>query len=232
MTLASGLHPGGRPPKRRRKGSWAARRGGRMTPGCLVCTVTTDLKPGGRSSVTWIEAAARQPTLPFRSTAFKPPGGAPMAGKPQANNKSTSKKPALAKKPSISKKDATEQVKKAQKRADKYKDNPEAAEKLLKDAQAKAKKHKGPITERLDELMTLIRLVRAYFNGQYRDLPWETIALALGAVIYFVSPIDLIPDVIPVAGYIDDAAVIGLVIASLANDLENFREWESTRKAA
>jgi uncharacterized membrane protein YkvA (DUF1232 family) len=155
-----------------------------------------------------------------------------MAGKPQAKNKSASKKPGVAKKRSVSKNEAIEQVKKAQKRADKYKDNPEAAEKLLKDAQAKAKKHKGPITERLDELMTLIRLVRAYFNGQYRDVPWETIAVALGAVVYFVSPIDLIPDVIPVAGYIDDAAVVAVVIASLGNDLENFRGWESARKAA
>lgn len=155
-----------------------------------------------------------------------------MAGKPQGKNKSASKKPALAKKRTVSKKDAMEQLKKAQKRADKYKDNPEAADKLLTDAQAKAKKHKGPITERLDDLATLIRLVRAYFNGQYRDVPWETIGVALGAVIYFVSPVDLIPDVIPVAGYVDDAAVIGVVIVSLANDLENFREWESTCKAA
>ena len=149
-----------------------------------------------------------------------------MAGKPQSKDEST------AKKRSVSKKDAMEQAKKARKRADKYKDNPEAANRLLEDAQEKARKHKGPITERLDDLATLIRLVRAYFNGQYREVPWETIALALGAVIYFVSPIDLIPDVIPVGGYVDDAAVIGLVIASLANDLENFRAWESTPKAA
>ena len=155
-----------------------------------------------------------------------------MAGKPQAKNKSASKKPALARTRSVSKKDAMEQVKKAQKRADKYKDNPEAADKLLEDAQEKARRHKGPISERLEDLGTLIRLVRAYFNGQYREVPWETIAVALGAVIYFVSPVDLIPDVIPVAGYVDDAAVVGVVIVSLSNDLENFREWESTRKAA
>ena len=155
-----------------------------------------------------------------------------MAGKPQAKNKSTSKKPAVAMKRSVSKQEAVEQVTKARKRAYKYKDDPEATEKLLKDAQAKANKHNGPITERLDELMTFIRLIRAYFNGQYRDVPWETIAVALAAVIYFVSPIDLIPDVIPVAGYVDDAAVVGVVIASLTNDLEHFREWESTRRAA
>ncbi len=80
--------------------------------------------------------------------------------------------------------------------------------------------------------MTLIRLVRAYVKGEYRDLPWETIALAIGALIYFLSPIDLIPDVIPIAGYMDDAAVIGFVVASIHTDLNNFRDWETGKKAA
>jgi len=155
-----------------------------------------------------------------------------MAGKPQTKNKSVSKKPAVATQPSVSKKTAMEQVTKATKRADKYKNNREAAETLLADAQEKAAKHKGPITEVLDDLGTLIRLVRAHFNGQYPDMPWETVAVALGGVIYFLSPIDLIPDVIPIAGFVDDAAVIAVVIASLAKALEDFREWESTREAA
>ena len=75
--------------------------------------------------------------------------------------------------------------------------------------------------------MTLVRLVRAYVKGEYRDVPWETIALAIGALIYFISPIDAIPDFIPVVGYIDDAAVIGFVIASVYTDLNNFRDWEA-----
>ena len=58
-------------------------------------------------------------------------------------------------------------------------------------------------------------------------MPWETIALAIGAIAYFVSPVDLIPDFIPVAGYIDDAAVIAFVIASATNELHSFREWEA-----
>src|SRR4051794_13159893 len=102
-----------------------------------------------------------------------------MAAKPQAKDQSASKKPAPAKGRSVSKKDAIEQVTKATKRADKYKDKPVATEKLLKDAHAKAMKRTGPIHEGLDELATLIRLVRAYFNGQYREMPWETVAVAL-----------------------------------------------------
>jgi uncharacterized membrane protein YkvA (DUF1232 family) len=79
--------------------------------------------------------------------------------------------------------------------------------------------------------MTLVRLVRAHSGGRYRDVPWETIALAIGALIYFLSPIDLIPDPIPVAGYVDDAAVVAFVVASLHADLNNFREWEEEKAA-
>lgn len=125
-----------------------------------------------------------------------------------------------------------EETTKYRSRAEKYKNDPEATDKLLKDAQAKAKKQKGPLSGRFDDLMALIRLVRAYIKGQYRDVPWETIALAIAALIYFLSPVDAIPDPIPVVGYIDDAAVIGFVIASINADLNNFRDWEDDQKVA
>ena len=79
--------------------------------------------------------------------------------------------------------------------------------------------------------MALIRLVRAYIKGEYRDVPWETIVWAIAAIIYFITPIDLIPDFIPGIGFLDDAAVIALAIASVRKDVDNFREWErSARK--
>jgi uncharacterized membrane protein YkvA (DUF1232 family) len=61
-------------------------------------------------------------------------------------------------------------------------------------------------------------------------VPWETIVWAIAAIIYFVSPIDLIPDFIPVVGYLDDVVVIGWVAASISTDIENFREWEESQK--
>ena len=75
----------------------------------------------------------------------------------------------------------------------------------------------------------MIRLVRAYGTGEYKVVPWETVALIIVALVYFVSPLDFIPDVIPVAGYVDDAAVIGFVVASVKTDLDEFVEWETER---
>ena len=78
------------------------------------------------------------------------------------------------------------------------------------------------------DLITLIRLVCAYINGKYIVVPLETIIWAILAIIYFVNPFDLIPDFIPGFGYVDDAAAIAFVVASIRNDLENFREWEKS----
>jgi uncharacterized membrane protein YkvA (DUF1232 family) len=129
----------------------------------------------------------------------------------------------------VTSKQAEKEAKKYRAKADRYKDDPEATEKLLKDAQDKARK--GPLSGRLDDIMALTRLARAYVKGEYREVPWESIALAIGALIYFLSPVDLIPDVIPVAGYVDDAAVIAFVVASLSTDLSKFRDWEASQQA-
>ena len=78
----------------------------------------------------------------------------------------------------------------------------------------------------VDDVSSLIRLTRAYKSGHYREIPLTSIAMALGAIIYLVVPTDLIPDVIPGVGLLDDAAVIALVLAAIQHDLEEFRKWE------
>jgi uncharacterized membrane protein YkvA (DUF1232 family) len=119
----------------------------------------------------------------------------------------------------------------AKSKAEEYARDPEKAKRLIDEAIKKAKgKNKGPVGEVWRYLTALIRLTRAYFNRQYTDVPWQTIVLAISALIYFVSPIDLIPDFIPVAGYIDDVAVISFVAASLKADLDNFLEWEDDQQ--
>jgi len=115
--------------------------------------------------------------------------------------------------------------------AEEYAADKETTTYLLDEAIRKSRRHKGVLAKCWDDLMALIRLVRAYIKGEYRDVPWETIVWAIAAIIYFITPIDLIPDFIPGIGFLDDAAVIALAIASVRKDVDNFREWErSARK--
>jgi uncharacterized membrane protein YkvA (DUF1232 family) len=130
----------------------------------------------------------------------------------------------------VTSKQAEEQAKKYRSKADSYKNDPEATEKLLKNAQDKARK--GALSGHFEDIMALTRMVRAYVKGEYREVPWESIALVIGALIYFLSPVDLIPDFLPVAGYVDDAAVIAFVVASISTDVSKFRDWEAGQQPA
>lgn len=128
----------------------------------------------------------------------------------------------------ISDEEAASEVQQARSRAERYRADPKAAEELLNAATEKARR-KGSLREVFDDLMLLIAMVRAYFSGAYRDVPWDTIAVSLGALLYFLSPVDLIPDVLPFVGYIDDAAIIAFVLRSIRIDVDAFRVWKEAR---
>ncbi|MDH5738975.1 MAG: YkvA family protein [Nitrospira sp.] len=79
------------------------------------------------------------------------------------------------------------------------------------------------------DLPLLARLLKAWKRGSYRGLSVRTLVSLVGALLYVVSPIDLIPDFIPGIGLIDDAAVLALLLHSIAQDLAAFRMWEQSR---
>lgn len=89
-------------------------------------------------------------------------------------------------------------------------------------------KNDNGITVR-ERFFVLGRLIKAYALGEYRDIPWKTILLIVAAVIYFVNPLDLVPDIIPLAGLTDDFAVLLWVYNTVSNEIERFMEWEKTR---
>jgi uncharacterized membrane protein YkvA (DUF1232 family) len=96
---------------------------------------------------------------------------------------------------------------------------------LLRHAVHKADKHKETLVDTWSDLRTLIRLVRASLSGRYAG-PVGTITMAVAALIYFVTPFDLIPDGIPVLGFVDDAAVVSVVVAANLETIHRFLEQE------
>ena len=71
--------------------------------------------------------------------------------------------------------------------------------------------------------------VQDYASGEYRDLPWTTIAMAVFAVLYFINPADIFPDVIPLSGYLDDAGVVAAAFGFLVRDLDKYERWKRSR---
>lgn len=146
------------------------------------------------------------------------------------NENKTSKKPAkITAQPT--KKQIAEALEKTKSKAEVYTRDAMKAKKLLEDAVKKAngfEENQGHLGEVWSYLTALFRLLKAYVRGNYRDIPWSSIVLVTGGIIYFVSPFDIIPDPLPGIGYIDDAAIIAFVVAQIKADLDNFLTWEIT----
>ena len=68
-------------------------------------------------------------------------------------------------------------------------------------------------------------LINSYFRGDYTEVPVGIITSIIGVLVYFVSPIDAIPDCIPGIGYLDDAAVVSGSLYLVKNDLDEYMAW-------
>jgi len=77
----------------------------------------------------------------------------------------------------------------------------------------------------LEDIIVMLQMLIDYIKGEYKEVPWWVIASVTFALIYLLSPIDLIPDFIPVIGYLDDAFVIGVCLHLIENDLQLYRKW-------
>ena len=83
----------------------------------------------------------------------------------------------------------------------------------------------------VEDLITMIQLLRDCARGIYEKLPRGTVIGLTAALFYAFSPVDLILDIIPFAGYLDDAAVISLILElGLARDLMQYRDWKRARR--
>jgi len=74
----------------------------------------------------------------------------------------------------------------------------------------------------------MISLIKHYVEGKYTTVPYGTILAIMSALIYVLSPVDIIPDFIPFVGYLDDVAVIGLCLSMVKTDIEAYDKWRQS----
>jgi uncharacterized membrane protein YkvA (DUF1232 family) len=108
-----------------------------------------------------------------------------------------------------------------------YTKNSEKLNSLIQIAGQKAySEKKGALKEVWDSLMAMFRMLRAYGNGDYRKIPFKTLISVVASVIYFVMPIDFIPDILLFFGFMDDVALIAWTVNSVKTDIDSFASWE------
>lgn len=77
--------------------------------------------------------------------------------------------------------------------------------------------NKGKLTEVWDKIQQLLKMIAD------PSAPWTGKAVAIGALLYVISPIDAIPDLIPLLGLTDDAAIVLFAISQLKSDLNKYK---------
>lgn len=116
-------------------------------------------------------------------------------------------------------------------RAAHYLKNPDRLRDLIARASSKADSsgRGGALKGTLTGLREFLEMLVAYAKGSYRQASWQTLVIIVAAVLYFLMPIDMVPDLIPGIGYIDDVAVIAWVMNVVGSELEKFRAWKGGR---
>jgi uncharacterized membrane protein YkvA (DUF1232 family) len=155
---------------------------------------------------------------------------AAKAAKPQ--KKKAAAKPRLVEQARLAANEITQSAafRRAASDAEAYVSDPKRLRKLIEDAVGKINViPRGPFGETWPYLLAMVRVVRDYQRAEYRDIAAAKLLIIIAAIIYFVSPFDVIPDWIPVLGHIDDAFVVSLALKSVRTDLDTFMAWETAR---
>ncbi len=66
---------------------------------------------------------------------------------------------------------------------------------------------RGPLARFVEDGKLLMSIVKDYWAGAYRQVPYGVIASSVFTLIYVLNPFDMVPDVLPLIGQLDDVAV-------------------------
>ena len=92
-------------------------------------------------------------------------------------------------------------------------------------------KDSGHLERFAKDLMLFMSLLKDYYKGNYRKVPYKTISAGVVGLLYTLNPIDIIPDFIPFIGHIDDALVLGFCLKLIEKDLKKYQIWKNSQSA-
>lgn len=99
---------------------------------------------------------------------------------------------------------------------------------LIRDAYAHLEANADALSAVWDDVRAALRLLVAWVRRSYRQVSGTSLLLLVAALLYFVTPVDLIPDTLGAIGFVDDVAVIQTAVEAVRTELDRFRAWEET----
>jgi uncharacterized membrane protein YkvA (DUF1232 family) len=87
------------------------------------------------------------------------------------------------------------------------------------------------LTPKITEMPALVRTAPAMFRDlfarRYRQIPAATILGGILGLAYLINPFDLIPDVLPIVGIVDDTLIVGIFLTLLGRDVKKYLLWKN-----
>jgi uncharacterized membrane protein YkvA (DUF1232 family) len=103
-------------------------------------------------------------------------------------------------------------------------------QKLLKNVSDRLSQvsHHPKVQTALEPILIFKRMIQAHRSGKFK-VSSKTLGLIVLGLVYFVTPIDIIPDFMPILGFTDDLSVILAVFNSVKHEVQDFLNWEKTQ---
>ena len=125
--------------------------------------------------------------------------------------------------------EAKKELERGKEEAEKLLNNKDKLTEVLLEVEEKSKSL-PLVGELISRVAILVEMLREYTAGTYRNMPIATAVAIVSALVYFLSPIDLVTDALPVIGHIDDAAVISACFSLINDDIEKYASWRDAKK--
>ncbi len=79
------------------------------------------------------------------------------------------------------------------------------------------------------KVRVLIKMMKSQVSGEYKAFSTSSLLLVVFALLYFITPIDAIPDFIPGIGLMDDASILLLIYKRLSKDIDAYLAWREAK---
>ncbi len=131
----------------------------------------------------------------------------------------------------ISKEKIKQQLDKFSKKAKKILEDKEEISKLLHKAIALCNEltHLRLIGKHFSDISLTISMIDDYIGKRYTAVPKATIITLTAALLYFITPFDIIPDAIPLIGFADDILVFSSVLSAAKRDISAYKKWKDSQ---